>query len=61
MDLSIIIVSAFKSAAYIQVHYRLDFFIEENNINTDKIAPPLGAVCSGSLKYSSLWENLGEC
>ena len=30
--------SAFASAAYIQVHYRLDFFMEANNMNPDKTA-----------------------
>ena len=27
------------SAAYIQVHFRLDFFIEANNMNFDQTAP----------------------
>ena len=35
--------SAFMSAAYIQVHFRLDSFIEANNMNPDQTAP-LGAV-----------------
>ena len=26
-------------AAYIQVHFRLDFFMEANNMNLDKTAP----------------------
>ena len=27
------------SAAYIQVHFRLDIFMEANNMNTDQTAP----------------------
>ena len=29
------------SAAYIQVHFRLDFYMEANNMNTDQTAPLL--------------------
>ena len=39
-------------AAYIQVHFRLDFFMESNNMNPDQTAPreqsDLGPYC---LKY----------
>ena len=31
--------SAFLSAAYIQVHFRLDFFMEANNMNPYQTAP----------------------
>ena len=31
-------ISYFTSAAYIQVHFRLDFFMEENNMNPDQTA-----------------------
>ena len=36
---------------YIQVHFRLDFFMRANNINHDQTAP-LGTVWSGSKKIS---------
>ena len=36
-------VSAFMSAAYFQVHFRLNFIMEANTMNPDKIAP-FGAV-----------------
>ena len=35
--------SVFTSAAYIQVHCRLDLFMEANNMSPDQTAP-LGAV-----------------
>ena len=42
--------SAFMSAAYIQVHFRLDFFMEANNMNPDQTAAwkqsDLGPYCS---------------
>ena len=28
-----------KSAAYIEVHFRLDFFLDANNMNPDRTAP----------------------
>ena len=37
--------SAFMSAEYTQVHFRLDFFMEANNMNPDQIAPDLGSYC----------------
>ena len=33
------------SAAYIQVHFRQVFSMEENNINPDQTAPLLGPYC----------------
>ena len=41
------------SAAYIQVHFRLDFFMEANNINPDHTAPK-GAVWSGFILFAIL-------
>ena len=40
----------FTSASYIQVHFRLDFFKETNNMNPDQSAP-LRAVWSGYIGY----------
>ena len=40
--------SAFTSAVYIQVHFRLDFIIEANTMNPDQTAP------LGSWKQSDL-------
>ena len=37
------------SAAYIQVHFRLDFFMEANNMNPDKTAP---------LRSSLIWVHI---
>ena len=34
----------FTSAANIQVHFRLDFFLEANNMNPDQTAPLLFAI-----------------
>ena len=31
--------SVFTSAAYIQAHFRLEFFIKVNDMNTDQTAP----------------------
>ena len=45
--------SAFPSAAYIQVHFRLDVFMEVNNINPDQTAPK-GAVRSGFILFEIL-------
>ena len=39
------------SVAYIQVHFRLDFFMEANNMNHDQAAPK-GAVWSGSILFA---------
>ena len=32
-------------AAYIQVHFRLDFFMAANNMNTDQTAPKSSLIC----------------
>ena len=45
--------SAFLSAAYIQVHLRLGFILEANNMNPDQTAP-LGAVWFGSILFELL-------
>ena len=37
--------SAFMSAAYIPVHFRLDFIMVANTMNPDQIAPRLGPYC----------------
>ena len=41
----------FTSAEYIQMHFRLDFIIEANNMNPDQPAP-LGAVWSGYILFA---------
>ena len=41
----------FMPAAYIQVHFRLDFIIEANTMNPDQTAPK-GAVWSGSILFT---------
>ena len=41
----------FTSAAYIQVHFRLDYFMEANNINPDETAPSW-AVWFGSMLFA---------
>ena len=41
------------SAAHIQVHFRLDFFMEANNMKPDQPAP-LGAVWSGYMLFTIL-------
>ena len=43
--------SAFTSAAYIQVHFRLDFIMEANTMDPDQTAP-LGAAWSGSILFA---------
>ena len=39
------IMSAVTSAAYIQEHFRQDFFMEANNMNPDQTAMNLGLYC----------------
>ena len=41
----------YVSAAYIQVHFRLDFIMEVNTMNPDQTAP-FGAVWSGSILFA---------
>ena len=36
----------FTSAAYIQVHLKLDFFVEANNMNPDQTVPKVRIVCN---------------
>ena len=43
--------SVVMSAAYIQVHFRLDSIMESNIMNPDQTAP-LGAVWSGSILFA---------
>ena len=45
------IASAFKSAVYIQMHFRLLWPMEANTMNPDQTAP-LGAVRSGSILFA---------
>ena len=46
---TIVFVPKMLSAAYIQAHFRLDFFMEANNMNRDQTAPKahsdLGPYC----------------
>ena len=39
------------SAAYIQMHFRIDFFMEANNVNLDQTAPK-EAIWSGPIKFA---------
>ena len=43
LPLFILMTCAFTSAAYIQVHFRLDFFMEATNMNTEQ--SDLGPYC----------------
>ena len=36
----------FTSAAYIQIHLKLDFIMEENTMNPDQTAPKVHIVCN---------------
>ena len=45
--------STFMSAEYIQVHFRLDFLKEANNMNSDQTSPK-GEVCSGSILFADI-------
>ena len=49
--------SAFMSAAYIQVHFRLDFYLEANTMNLDQTAPD-EASWSGSTLFHQYTINL---
>ena len=42
----------YTSPAYIQVHFRQDFFMETNNMNPDQTAPK-GAVWSGFIVFAT--------